>query len=261
MGQFFTLHEICRDMVEMLAPKPSEMILDMCCGMGNFFNHLPNPHNTYGFDIDAKAVTVARYLYPDAHIEQCDISRYLPEQRFDVIIGNPPFNLKIDFRLSQEYYMEKAYDVLNPAGLLMMVVPLSFLQNEFWEKTRVGTVNEHFSFIGQTRLEANAFEQPGVQNFNTKIMAFLRQSRHIEMQPYKDDEFLTKEELKARIAEARAMKSSRRIELMCETHFMDKAEMEHFEYKIAKYLYELKVHEALRRHLDKAVALVAKFRN
>uniref|UniRef100_A0AB33JJR8 Helicase ATP-binding domain-containing protein n=1 Tax=Prevotella sp. GTC17262 TaxID=3236797 RepID=A0AB33JJR8_9BACT len=261
MGQFFTPHEICRDMVEMLAPNPSEMILDMCCGMGNFFNHLPNPHNTYGFDIDAKAVTVARYLYPDAHIEQCDISRYLPEQRFDVIIGNPPFNLKIDFRLSQEFYMEKAYDVLNPAGLLMMVVPLSFLQNEFWEKTRVGIVNEHFSFIGQTRLEANAFEQAGVQNFNTKIMVFLRQSRHIEMQPYKSDEFLTKEELKARIAEARAMKSSRRIELMRETHFMDKAEMEHFEYKIAKYLYELKVHEALRRHLDKAVALVAKFRN
>lgn len=45
------------------------MILDMCCGMGNFFNHLPNLHNAYGFDIDGKAVAVARYLYPDAHIE------------------------------------------------------------------------------------------------------------------------------------------------------------------------------------------------
>ena len=33
MGQFFTPHEICRDMVGMLSPQPSEMILDMCCGM------------------------------------------------------------------------------------------------------------------------------------------------------------------------------------------------------------------------------------
>src|SRR3712207_7834408 len=41
-----------------------------------------------------------------SHVEQCDISRYQPEQRFDAIIGNPPFNLKVDHRLSQEYYME-----------------------------------------------------------------------------------------------------------------------------------------------------------
>ena len=59
MGQFFTPHEVCRDMVEMLSPNTSEMILDMCCGMGNFFNHLPNQHNAYGFDIDGKAVAVA----------------------------------------------------------------------------------------------------------------------------------------------------------------------------------------------------------
>ena len=114
MGQFFTPHEICRDMVDMLCPVSSEMVLDMCCGMGNFFNHLPNPHNAYGFDIDGKAVSVARYLYPEAHIEKCDIRQYYPEQRFDVIIGNPPFNLKFDYKLSQEYYMDKAYDVLNP---------------------------------------------------------------------------------------------------------------------------------------------------
>ena len=73
MGQFFTPHEVCRDMADMLSPTSSEMILDMCCGMGNFFNHLPNLHNAYGFDIDGKAVSVARYLYPDAHIEKCDL--------------------------------------------------------------------------------------------------------------------------------------------------------------------------------------------
>ena len=39
---------------------------------GNFFNHLPNPHNAYGFDLDGKAVSVARYLYPEAHIENTE---------------------------------------------------------------------------------------------------------------------------------------------------------------------------------------------
>ena len=64
--------------------------------------------------------------------------------------------------------MDKAYDVLNPAGILMVIVPLSFMQNEFWEKTRVAKINSNFSFIGQTRLEHSAFSTVGVQNFATK---------------------------------------------------------------------------------------------
>ena len=57
--------------------------------MGNFFNHLPNQRNAHGFDIDPKAVAVARHLYPDADIKQCDIQQFTPESRYDVIIGNP----------------------------------------------------------------------------------------------------------------------------------------------------------------------------
>ena len=261
MGQFFTPHEVCRDMVDMLSPATSEMILDMCCGMGNFFNHLPNQHNAYGFDIDGKAVAVAKYLYPDAHIEKCDIRQYYPEQRFDVVIGNPPFNLKFDYKLSQEYYMDKAYDVLNPAGILMVIVPESFMQSEFWEKTRIANINSDFSFVGQTKLNPNAFASTGVHNFNTKIMVFLHKSSHIEMQAYNAEEFISKEELKGRISEARAMKHRLRFDLMRETNRIDKEELEQFEYKLAKYMYELKAHSKLNRHIGKAEALVTKFRN
>ncbi|MBT1308518.1 N-6 DNA methylase [Phocaeicola dorei] len=261
MGQFFTPHEVCRDMVDILCPVSSEMILDMCCGMGNFFNHLPNHHNTYGFDIDGKAVAVAKYLYPDAHIEKCDIRQYCPEQRFDVIIGNPPFNLKFDYRLSQEYYMDKAYDVLNPAGILMVIVPCSFMQSEFWEKTRVRDINSRFSFVGQVKLNPNAFASTRVHNFNTKVMVFLRESLHIEMQPYKADEFITMSALKERIREARQMKYKKRLELMRETNSIDKDELKMFEYKLAKYMYELKAHAKLNKYVNKAEALVSKFRN
>ena len=261
MGQFFTPHEVCRDMTDMLSPTSSEMILDMCCGMGNFFNHLPNMHNAYGFDIDGKAVAVAKYLYPDAHIEKCDIRQYYPEQRFDIIIGNPPFNLKFDYKLSQEFYLDKAYDVLNPAGILMVIVPCSFMQSEFWEKRRVTGINEQFSFIGQSKLNPNAFASAGVHNFNTKVMVFLRQSLHIEMQAYNAEEFISMTELKDRIHEARRMKHRLRLDLMHETNRIDKEELDVFEYKLAKYMYELKAHAKLNRHIDKAEALVTKFRN
>ena len=261
MGQFFTPHELCRSMVEVLSPTSSEMVLDMCCGMGNFFNHLPNLHNTYGFDIDGRAVTVARHLYPEAHIEKCDIQQYRPEQRFDVIIGNPPFNLKFDCKLSQEYYMDKAYDVLNPAGFLMVIVPVSFMQSEFWEKTRVANINSSFSFVGQTKLNQDAFDSMGVHNFSTKVMVFLRRSRHIEMQPYNADEFIPMEELKDRVRKTRVMKQRIRIDLMRETNRIDREELEAFEYRLSKYMYELKAHAVLNRHIEKAEALVSKFRN
>lgn len=261
MGQFFTPHELCRSMVEVLSPTSSEMVLDMCCGMGNFFNHLPNLHNTYGFDIDGRAVTVARHLYPEAHIEKCDIQQYRPEQRFDVIIGNPPFNLKFDCKLSQEYYMDKAYEVLNPAGFLMVIVPVSFMQSEFWEKTRVANINSSFSFVGQTKLNPDAFDSMGVHNFSTKVMVFLRRSRHIEMQPYNADEFIPMEELKDRVRKTRVMKQRIRIDLMRETNRIDREELEAFEYRLSKYMYELKAHAVLNRHIEKAEALVSKFRN
>lgn len=261
MGQFFTPHELCRSMVEVLSPTSSEMVLDMCCGMGNFFNHLPNLHNSYGFDIDGRAVTVARHLYPEAHIEKCDIQQYRPEQRFDVIIGNPPFNLKFDCKLSQEYYMDKAYEVLNPAGFLMVIVPVSFMQSEFWEKTRVANINSSFSFVGQTKLNPDAFDSMGVHNFSTKVMVFLRRSRHIEMQPYNADEFIPMEELKDRVRKTRVMKQRIRIDLMRETNRIDREELEAFEYRLSKYMYELKAHAVLNRHIEKAEALVSKFRN
>ena len=261
MGQFFTPHELCRSMVEVLSPTSSEMVLDMCCGMGNFFNHLPNLHNSYGFDIDGRAVTVARHLYPEAHIEKCDIQQYRPEQRFDVIIGNPPFNLKFDCKLSQEYYMDKAYEVLNPAGFLMVIVPVSFMQSEFWEKTRVANINSCFSFVGQTKLHPDAFDSMGVHNFSTKVMVFLRKSCHIEMQPYNADEFIPMEKLKDRVRKTRAMKQRIRIDLMRETNRIDREELEAFEYRLSKYMYELKAHAVLNRHIEKAEALVSKFRN
>ena len=92
--------------------------------------------------------------------------------------------------------MEKAYDVLNPAGILMVIVPSSFMQSEFWEKTRITGINSRFSFIGQVKLNPNAFASTGVHNFNTKVMVFLRKSLHIEMQAYNAEEFISMSELK-----------------------------------------------------------------
>ncbi len=261
MGQFFTPHEICRTMVDAACPQPTDMVLDMCCGMGNFFNFLPNPYNAYGFDIDPDAVNVARFLYPNAHISVADIRTYEKEERFDILIGNPPFNLDFDGIPSQFYYCNKAYWMLNPAGLLLLIVPATFLKDEFWDKTKINTINRDFSFIGQTELPSDAFKRVGVAKFDTKIMAFLRASKHIGMHPYRAEEFCTMEQLKERIAEGRGLREEIKLQLHQEVSEETMAENRKFEYRLKKYLYEIKTHKALQKHYDKSIALVSKFRN
>ena len=51
MGQFFTPHEVCRDMVDVLSPTSSEMILDMCIG-------IEIPRNCHCLAVNVKAVGV-----------------------------------------------------------------------------------------------------------------------------------------------------------------------------------------------------------
>lgn len=261
MGQFFTPHDICRQMVETIAPEPTDMVLDMCCGMGNFFNYLPNQYNVYGFDIDRNAVKVARHLYPHATIKTADIRTYESDVKFDIIIGNPPFNLDLDGTLSQFYYTNKAYWMLNPTGLFMFIVPCSFLQSEFWDKSKIRVINDDFSFIGQTKLDPNAFASVGVRNFDTKVMLFMRASQHLAMQPYKAEEFVTMDELKQRIVAAKEIRKSLKLKLYQEASAEANAEREAFEFRLKKYLYELKAHPHLRKHYDKATALVTRFYN
>jgi len=239
IGQFFTPHVICRQMVELTEPDDSDSVLDMCCGMGNFFNHLPNPDNAYGFDIDENAVTVAKYLYPDAHIEKCDIMQYEPERKFDIVIGNPPFNLDFGGVLSQFFYCSQAFKALNPAGLLVMIVPLSFLDSDFWDRRQVSAINRDFSFIGQTKLPSDAFVQAGVENFETKIMVFSRLSESIEKKPCLPDEFLTYEELKERITAFKQQRSSIKQKLNREVCRINNQETLEFEYKIKKCLFDI----------------------
>lgn len=94
MGQFFTPHTICRMMVKMVSPTPSDRVADFCCDMSNFFNWLPAGTYAYGAELDSKAAKVAQFLYPDAKIECQDIVFASPEGKFDIVFGNPPFNLK-----------------------------------------------------------------------------------------------------------------------------------------------------------------------
>ena len=87
-GQFFTPPSLCQLVAEVLKPSQFDLVADLTCGKGSFFNFFPIESNLYGCEIDAKACKVARYLFPAANIISGDIRTYKPEVRFDYVVGN-----------------------------------------------------------------------------------------------------------------------------------------------------------------------------
>ena len=180
-GQFFTPPPICNLVVSCLKPSASDLIADLTCGMGNFFNFLPAESNAYGCEIDHKAHKVAHYLYPEANIELGDIRTYEPGIRFDYVIGNPPFNLKWYLEdgsemLSQIYYCEKAAGLLKPFGIMAIIVPQSFLSDAFTNGRLIQMMESRFSFLGQVSLPENSFSAVGAVHFPTKLQFWQRRS-------------------------------------------------------------------------------------
>ena len=69
-GQFFTPPPLCEMIVSALRLSDTDLVADLTCGMGNFFNFLPNERNAYGCEVDPNACAVARKLRSEEHTSE-----------------------------------------------------------------------------------------------------------------------------------------------------------------------------------------------
>ena len=173
-GQFFTPPALCQFVADCLRLEEDDLVADLTCGMGNFFNVMPVEANVYGCELDTKAFKVASYLYPEANLVNKDIRNYMPQVRFDYVVGNPPFNLQWMAEngkeyLSQLYYCLKAAQFLKPLGILALIVPNSFLADSFSDSSMIRKMEAQFRFLGQILLPDDTFAQMGVSQFPIKL--------------------------------------------------------------------------------------------
>jgi predicted RNA methylase len=258
-GQFFTPGNVIEQIARLLRPASSEFICDLTCGAGAFFNHFQGT-NCYGCEIDINAFTVAKHLYPLANLQCMDIKYYRPAIRFDYIVGNPPFNLtwKVDGIeiKSQQYFCRKADELLKPGDLLMAIVPESFLADEFFNKSAIADLDNRFNFIFQYRLPANAFASMGVTSFATKVICFQKRSEHLEHTPYSNT-FSTSDHAMTILNNVHQDRQILKAKLLSEYKTSISSD---FQYRVNKYLYEIKTHKALKEHYGKAYELAERFK-
>lgn len=269
VGQFFTPHQLSKFLVECVKPNNNDLVADLTCGMGNFFNYLPVEDNIYGNEIDIKAYKVARFLYPDANIENKDIRYYNSGVQFDIIFGNPPYNLKWkvgkDEYFSQFYYVLKAAQLLKPGGILALIVPNRFLSDDFIDGNVIKKINEMFNFIIQFDLPSNSFSSVGVESFNTKIMYFQKKSKYLNDYPYtlnkidvpeineKASEHIYLNYIKPLLNEKDQLKHKMFFENLNNNRDDD------FEYRIKKMLYDIKRNPNINSKHDKALEYINKY--
>ena len=274
-GQFFTPPKLAELLVSSVAPSKDETVADLTCGAGAFFNFLPNEHNLYGCETDIKAYKVAKFLYPDANIENCDIRLYNPDMRFDYVIGNPPFNLKwwIDGGTeikSQMYFCLKAAALLKPKGIMAVIVPNYFLSDEFMAGSDIADMEKRFNFLGQVALPADSFSATGVNSYDTKIQYWQRKSEtDTETKPYKKEMSFTVlkngnyDEIAAWIKEN--ILSSAQSELRKNRYGIlreiakDGTLSSEFEYRVKSMLYQVKCHPKLKEHYNKCSEYLYRF--
>lgn len=258
-GQFFTPIELSRQLAELISIRSNETIADLTCGAGVFANFFPE-HQFYGCDIDAAAIKVANFLFPSAHMEKCDLRYWQPDVKFNYIIGNPPFNLKWKIGgtqyKSQTFFFKRAAELLRPGGIIMAIVPASFCADEFNNKSEIELLNDDYNFLFQIKLSADTFKAIGVSSFDTKVVAMQRKSEHLSDYPFQHDTFYNWQEANDLVYMAASNSHSLAAKLNAENASNNSP----FDYKVKKYLYEIKTHKILLPHLPKAAGYVEKFR-
>ena len=133
LGQVFTPHHIVSTMLSLRENIGS--ILEPSSGDGAFLNNLQK---------DAVAIEIDSRFTKDKRVENIDFFDYSTENKFDTIIGNPPYvrfqdiSLETQFKLDlsifdkrtnlYQFFIKKSIEHLTKNGELIFITPKEFLK-------------------------------------------------------------------------------------------------------------------------------------
>ncbi|MCS7192768.1 MAG: Eco57I restriction-modification methylase domain-containing protein [Armatimonadetes bacterium] len=171
LGVVPTPIDLVKFMVALAAPpKKHCFVLEPACGDCPFLEAFAEcygfQHEFVGIDIDPKAIIRSKVRLPFATVLEGDFLLWQPNERFDIIIGNPPYGIIGDAshypihilkerkaiykRIFRTWhgkfniygaFIEHSVNLLKPGGKLVFVVPASWLVLDDFAKLRVFLAN------------------------------------------------------------------------------------------------------------------------
>lgn len=163
-GIFYTPFSVVQKILKMSSIKEDSKVLDPGCGSGNFlictYKKMKNMglndekivENIFGYDIDKIAVLLAKinlYIlardvsFEKINIKCCDFLNTSVKQKYDIIVGNPPWGKKYSLKEKEKIikncgkkfasydsfsqFVLKSFSILNEDGVLAFVLPSSIL--------------------------------------------------------------------------------------------------------------------------------------
>ncbi|QYR67580.1 N-6 DNA methylase [Fusobacterium animalis] len=170
-GIFYTDIELAEKIIDFLEIPKDSIILDPCCGTGNFLVAAKNQgyQKTYGADIDKKAISLSKKNTNITNLKVIDtlankannvLSKFKLEEPVDVIIGNPPYApIAKDIIIDTSDYLflrevkdsgsnlfiaalYRAFDLVKENGIISYVIPKNFLHVTSYKVLRKMILNE-----------------------------------------------------------------------------------------------------------------------
>ena len=168
-------------------------MLEPSCGTGNFFGLLPEKmagSKLYGVELDDLTGRIAKQLYQKATIAvQGFEDTKLPDDHFDVVLGNVPFG---DFRVNDsryeqqkflihDYFFAKALDKVKAGGVVMFLTSKGTMDKASPEVRKY--IAQRAELLGAIRLPDNTFKANAGTEVTSDILILKKRDRVMEIEP------------------------------------------------------------------------------
>lgn len=180
-GAFFTPTHVAKFVWDVLKPKLPEKprILEPSVGSGVFLEHAPSDAEITGLELDNTSAKVTSILYPNAEIIVGDALTHMRRNYYDLVIGNPPYGVSVNFESEDEYqsitkkkgayggksevaFIELAIKAVKPGGYIAFVLPMgisyaqgasklrNLMHDTCWQVATIFLPSETFQHVGTT---------------------------------------------------------------------------------------------------------------